>query len=91
MPTSTRIVKTREIRKRNEVKREKVRRARVAALMVDLEGGWYVTGADCLAGSEETSERAVWRRRRVETISGRAIRAEGEVGLIGMSLDKREE
>lgn len=39
MPTSTRIVKTREIRKSNEVRREKVRRVRVAASMVDLEGG----------------------------------------------------
>ena len=39
LPTSTRMTKTRETRKRKEVRREKNRRVRVAALMVDLEGG----------------------------------------------------
>lgn len=47
---------------------------------------------DCLGPSEEALERAVWRGRRVETISGRAIGFGEEVGLIAVSLEsgKRE-
>lgn len=40
LPTSTRIVKMREIRKKNEVREKNVRRVRVTALIVDLEGWW---------------------------------------------------
>ena len=46
---------------------------------------------DCLVTFEETSERVVWRVRRVETISGRDIGLEGDVELIDVSLDKREQ
>ena len=58
LPASTRMVKMRETRKRKEVTREKMRRVRVAALIVDFEGGSVGAGVGLGSGSsEETVER----------------------------------
>jgi len=52
------MVKMRETRKRKEVTREKMRRVRVAALIVDFEGGSFGAGVGLGSGSsEETVER----------------------------------
>lgn len=62
MPTSTRIMKMREMKKRKEVMREYMKRVRVAILILDFEGSPLDrVGSDPRSG-DEVVERIVVKR-----------------------------